>query len=185
MTRHIPPTNDLLFRKVFGGNPDILQGIIGDFFDIHPELSDITITAPYSIKAYRELLKQSASTDDLAVKLRHTIPDVTADIKFAGFGAEVQLKKDEFFTTRSLYYAFDKFCSNYNRLGEMKQKLDGSHLRYSSLKPVYTLNILGYPHFADDNHALRIFTLYDRKRDKSFRIEYISIAYFELNKSHS
>ena len=56
-------------------------------------------------------------------------------------------------------------------------------MRYSSLKPVYTLNILGYAHFADDD-ALRVFTLHDRKRDKSFIIEYITLAYFELNKTN-
>ena len=183
MTRRISPTNDLAFRKVFCGNPDILQGLISDFFDIRPEIDDITITAPYSIKAYRELLKQSGGTDELMAKLRHTIPDVTADIRFAGFGAEIQLKKDACFTTRSLYYTFENFNRNYNRPDGMKQRPDGSPLRYSSLKPVYTLNILGYTHF-DDDDALRVFTLHDRKRDKSFIIEYITLAYFELNKTN-
>jgi len=50
----------------------------------------------------------------------------------------------------------------------MEQDYDGAFLLYSSLKPIFTLNILGYPHFVGDDDALRIFTLYDRKRNKSF-----------------
>jgi predicted transposase/invertase (TIGR01784 family) len=181
MTRRIPPTNDLIFKKVFS-HADILQGIIGDVFDIRPEVGDITITAPYSIKAYKELLRQATGTGEAAARLRQTIPDISADIKSAGMGAEIQLKKDAYFTPRSLYYTFDMFCGNYNRQGAMRQRKGGSFYRYSSLKPVYTLNILGYPHFGGDNDVLRVFTLYDRKRDKSFDVEYVTVAYFELTK---
>jgi predicted transposase/invertase (TIGR01784 family) len=66
----------------------------------------------------------------------------------------------------------------------MKQLADSTFMRYSSLKPVYTLNILGYPHFPGDDDALRVFTLYDRKREKAFEIEYLTIAYFELTKNN-
>jgi len=66
----------------------------------------------------------------------------------------------------------------------MKLLADGTFLRYSSLRPVYSLNILGYPHFSGDGDALRIFTLYDRKRNRTFDKEYITIAFFELAKSH-
>jgi predicted transposase/invertase (TIGR01784 family) len=66
----------------------------------------------------------------------------------------------------------------------MVKRYDGKFIRYSSLKPVYTLNILGYTHFRGDEDALRIFTLYDKKRDKSFEVEYLTIAYFELEKNN-
>ena len=66
----------------------------------------------------------------------------------------------------------------------MKQLPDGTLLRYSSLKPIYALNILGYPHFSEDDDALRIFTLYDRERKKSFDREYLTIAFFELTKNN-
>jgi predicted transposase/invertase (TIGR01784 family) len=46
------------------------------------------------------------------------------------------------------------------------------------------LNILDYPHFNGDEDALRILTLYDRKRHKAFEIEYLTIAYFELTKNN-
>ena len=66
----------------------------------------------------------------------------------------------------------------------MKQLPDGTFLRYSSLKPIYALNILGYPHFSGDDDALRIFTLYDKERKKSFDREYLTIAFFELTKNN-
>jgi predicted transposase/invertase (TIGR01784 family) len=66
----------------------------------------------------------------------------------------------------------------------MLQLADGTLLRYSSLKPAITLNILGYPHFIGDDDALRVFTLNDRKRNKSFDTEYFMIAYFELTKGN-
>jgi len=66
----------------------------------------------------------------------------------------------------------------------MVHRYDGTLIRYSSLKPVYMLNILDCPHFIGDDDALRVFSLYDRKRDKIFEIEYLTIAYFELMKEY-
>jgi hypothetical protein len=59
----------------------------------------------------------------------------------------------------------------------------GRPIRYSSLRPVYSLNILGYTHFPDDDDALRIFELFDAKRNKRFTKDYLRIGYFELTKS--
>jgi hypothetical protein len=53
--------------------------------------------------------------------------------------------------------------------------------KYSSLRPVYALNILGESHFRD-KEPLRIFTLYDRFREKTFEKEWISGGYFEIIK---
>jgi predicted transposase/invertase (TIGR01784 family) len=64
----------------------------------------------------------------------------------------------------------------------MKKDLNGKPIKYSSLRPIYSMNILGYRHFAEDEDALRIFTLYDRKRKKRLDKEYLNIGYFELEK---
>ena len=165
-------------------NKDILQGLISDFFGVRPALDDITITSPYSIKAYKELLKQSDGTELAVTKLRQTIMDVSADLKVAGFGMEIQISKSTYFSKRSIYYACDRFCANYNKPGEMEQDYDGSFLLYSSLKPIITLNILGYPHFNGDDDALRVFKLYDSTRNKVFDKDYLTIAYFELTKNN-
>jgi len=186
MTDRIPPTSDLGFKKIMNSpeNKDVLQGIIGDFFNLRIPLEEINVTAPYDIKAYREYIKQADGTEKSLAKFRETIQDVAADIKIAGFGAELQIKNEQYYSVRSIHYACNRFCSNYNRAGEMKQLPDGTLLRYSSLKPIYALNILGYPHFSGDDDALRIFTLYDREIKKSFDREYLTIAFFELTKSH-
>ena len=186
MTERIPPTSDLGFKKTLTSpeNKDVLQGIIGDFFNLYIPLDEINVAAPYDIKAYREYMKHADGTEKALAKFRETIQDVAADIKIAGFGAELQIKNEKYYSERSIHYVCTRFCANYNRTGEMKQLSDGTFLRYSSLKPVYALNILGYPHFSGDDDALRIFTLFDRKRNKSFDKEYLTIAYFELTKSN-
>jgi len=186
MTDRIPPTSDLGFRKIMTSpeTKDVLQGIIGDFFNLRIPLDEITVTAPYDIKAYREYIKQADGSEKSLAKFRETIQDVTADIKSAGFGAEIQIKNEQYYSIRSVYYACSRFCANYNRTGEMKQLPDGTYLRYSSLKPIYSLNILGYAHFSGDDDALRILTLYDSERKKSLDREYLTIAYFELTKGN-
>jgi len=64
MTERIPPTSDLAFRKILASpeNRDVLQGIIGDFFEIRPAIEDITIANTYDIKAYREYLSKTDGT---------------------------------------------------------------------------------------------------------------------------
>jgi predicted transposase/invertase (TIGR01784 family) len=184
MNGRIQPTSDLGFKKIIGTseNKDVLQGIINDFFDLLIPIDGINITVPYDIRAYDEYLKLMSNGGEVGEMLRETVEDVVADIKTADFGAEVQVKKDTYYSKRSLYYACVRFCSNYNLQGKMVYVRDRP-IRYSSLKPVYMLNILGYPHFKDDD-ALRVFTFYDSKRKKAFEIEYLTIAYFELKKSN-
>jgi len=58
----------------------------------------------------------------------------------------------------------------------------GKPIRYSSLRPVFALNVLGYSHFKDDDDALRIFELYDPVRNKRFNKGLLRIGYFELSK---
>ena len=65
----------------------------------------------------------------------------------------------------------------------MTMDFQGRLIRYSSLRPVYSLNILGYTHFPDDDDALRIFELFDAKRNKRLKKDYLRIGYFELTKN--
>ena len=136
MTERIPPTNDLGFKKTFSSpeNKDVLQGIIGDFFDLWIPLDEISITAPYDIKSYEEYLKRLSGGEAISEKLRQTVQDVAVDIKIADFGAEVQIQKDTYFSQRSLYYACTRFCSNYNQPGKMVHRYDGTPILYSRKK---------------------------------------------------
>ena len=175
--KRIPATSDLAFKKVLASeeNKEILSGLIQDFFDVIPE--DLTILNPYSIDVFKEYAKDGA---DISV-LRQILRDITATFKVADFVSELQVSKTRFFDERSLYYPLRRFCDNYNAAGSMELGVDGKPNRYSSLRPVYALNILDYTHFSDED-SLRIFELYDPERNKRPNINFLRIGYFELTK---
>ena len=155
MSRKIPPTSDLAVKKVLTteGNQDILAGLIKDFFDVEAE--DIIIEKPYTIAICKEFIANREYS-----KLRETLKDVAATFKAADFVAEIQIKPDQFFDLRSLYYPFERFCQNYYKFDEMEFGSDGKVINYSSLRPIFDLNILGYKHY-NDSEPLRILELYD------------------------
>ncbi|MCL1992334.1 MAG: Rpn family recombination-promoting nuclease/putative transposase [Spirochaetes bacterium] len=186
----ISPTNDLAFKKVLASveNIDILQGFITDFYEI--KITDLAINNPYSIADYKEILD-----DAEFVQLRHTIKDISATFKISpvpanlaeksDFISELQVRKSRFFDERALYYPFNRFCQNYNLAGNMEKDSQGRLNKYSSLRPVYALNVLGYTHFDDsyNDNALHIFELYDIKRQRPYGKDLIKIAFFELTKN--
>ncbi len=174
----IKPTSDLAFKKVFGSEEykDIPQGLILDFFGI--EAKNISIENPYQIETYKQMLKGEGM-----VELRQTIKDVAIAFSEANFVSEMQVRQTRYFDERALFYPFDRYRNNYNLAGKMIVDERGKPNRYSSLRPVYALNILAYSHFSDED-ALRIFGLYDRKREKAYSKELIQIAFFEFNKPH-
>ena len=84
---------------------------------------------------------------------------------------------------RSLYYPFERFVQNYARVDAVKAEAEKRPVRYSGLRPIYAMNILGYRLFGEDDDALRIFELYDPKRGKKFK-ELLKIGFFELGKAN-
>ena len=177
--KRISPTGDLAFKKVFASEDykGCLSGLIIDFFGVEVSEDEITIVNPYSISDYKEVVQG----EEVSV-LRHTLKDVTASLRFSDFISEMQIKSTRFFDERALYYPFDRFCKNYNKQGFVELDSNEKPNRYSSLIPVYTLNILVDSHFQDDE-ALRIFELYDPKRNKRYKKELVKVGFFELNKS--
>lgn len=169
--QYVNPTNDLAFKKVFGSNENIhiLAGFIKDFFHIDPD--GLTVENPYDIKAYKEIIK-----DKEQVRMRATISDVAAVMSFADYRSEIQLRKTKYFNERSLYYPLSKFVSRY-------KVVEGESSPYAKLRSMYSMNVLGYNHFKEDEDALRVFELYDPERNKQFPKNLIKFGYFELNKS--
>ena len=182
----ISPTNDLAFKKALASveHIDILHGFITDFYEI--EIADLTINNPYSIADYKEIL------DGLEfVQLRQTIKDISASFRLVAakkpnirdFISELQLQKSRYFDERTLFYPFDRFCKNYNLAENMEKVATGKPNKYSSLRPIYALNIMGYTHFDDTENALHIFEFYDIKRRRRYKRDLIKIAFFELTKT--
>jgi len=186
MVDHISPISDLGFKKTLASeeNKDILAGLIKDFFKVTAE--EIAIENPYSIaicKEYIESIENAESVDNKKeiTKLRQTFKDVAASFRVADFVTEVQIAKTYYFDERAIYYPLDRYCKNYGKYGAMETDADGKPYLYSSLRPVYSLNVLGYTHY-DDADALRIFELYDPKRRKRYGKDLLRIGFFELSK---
>ena len=177
--KRIPATSDLAFKKVLASeeNKDILGGFIHDFFGVIAE--DLTIINPYSIDVVKEHNKDGS---DVSV-LRQILRDITATFKVADFVSELQVRKTRYFDERSIYYPLRRFCDNYSITGSMEAGSDRKPNRYSSLRPVYALNILDYTHFHDED-SLRIFELYDPVRNKKPNKDLFKIGYFELTKNN-
>jgi hypothetical protein len=166
-----------MFKKLMASeeNKDILGGLITDVLGIIPE--DLKIISPYSIELCKELL----GAEDVN-KLRYTLRDVTASFKMGDFVSELQIRKTQHFHERLLYYPLKRFCDNYGAKGRVTFGADGKPNLYSSLRPVFALNILEQSHYDEDDDALRIFELYDPVRHKRFGKDLLKIGCFELNK---
>ena len=176
--KRISPTGDLAFKKCLASeeNKDILGGLINDFFGVVAE--DITIINPYSIDICKKFTEGGKDINEL----RHTLRDVTASFRTADFITELQIRKTLHFDERSLYYTFKRFCENYGVAERMTKGSDGKPNLYSSLRPVYTLNILDYIHY-DDEDSLRIFEFCDPVRNKRFGKDLVKMGCFELQKT--
>jgi hypothetical protein len=174
---YIKATNDLAFKKVFAsiGNEDIVAGLVNDFYGFLPE--QVVIESPYSIKAYAELEDGAGAS-----VLRYTEKDIVVSLEATGFTSELQMRQVPYFDARSFYYASTRYCDNYNKTERMMIGADGKPLRYSSLVEVYSLSILGFVRFADDDDAFRFFNMYDVKHAKRFDGKAVTLGYFELPK---
>jgi len=102
-----------------------------------------------------------------------TLNDVGAELSSGDFITEVQVKKQDVYGARSLFYAFSRYCNNYDRRSN----------KYDDLRNVYSLNILDETYFKGDNIATRIFRLHDDCAKIPIDRDYIRLGYFELRKA--
>ncbi|MDR0219786.1 MAG: Rpn family recombination-promoting nuclease/putative transposase [Lachnospiraceae bacterium] len=188
MNGKLRPTNDLMFKKTFGsiGNEDIIKGFAADFFMVTS--GKIIVANPYSIEAYEELDKNGGKT----TMLRETLADITFRAEIESLTMEMQVSKTDYFDRRMLYYACDKYRSEYSAQQEPEpeeKQEDGEKEkpnRYKSLRPLYALDIIGYNYFPDD-YAFHKFDLYDidhkiKFTDKKTGKDLFAISCFEYKK---
>jgi flagellar biosynthesis GTPase FlhF len=183
--KNVAPTNDLLFRKLLSSeeNKDILKGLLHDFFDMEVPLEDISILNPYNIRNFKEWVETPDGEVVEKTKMRSTITDVKVSVRVLDVILELQVYQDKYYILRAIYYTFTRFCENYNVMGHMECDEVGKPLRYSSLKPIYSLNIIAKNAFPQDDDALRVLTLNDRDLGIGLDKDWIKIAFFELRKN--
>ncbi|MDR0592124.1 MAG: PD-(D/E)XK nuclease family transposase [Bifidobacteriaceae bacterium] len=175
--KRLRPTSDLAFKKLLAseGHKEVTRGFVADFFGIEADLGDIRIENPYSISP----ADLSAGAERLAA-LRQTFRDVTVSVGWADVVVEMQMRLTKHFEARSLYYLFDRFNSHYDRAAP--GAAGGPDWRYSSLRAVFSLNILGEP-FREGDAALRVYRLWDPALGEAMEPEWIRAGYLDLTKS--
>jgi predicted transposase/invertase (TIGR01784 family) len=171
---YIKHTNDLAFKKAFASenSKDVLAGLITDLMGIVPD--DIKYENPYNINDYKVMLE-----NNLRGIFVTNISDIIASIKYADVTIELQVRPMSFYTERSLFYPFSRYLEHYNAAAVGKSE----DRRYSTLIPIYSLNILGFSLYPDED-ALRVFELYDPIRHKKMKKDLLRLGYFEYNKKN-
>jgi len=169
------------------GSPEskpLLAGLLKDFYDTAVKPDDILIVNPYSIKQFIDEGRESLDSEG---KLRtgsqflETKRDITCTIvNTADFTVEMQVARDSRYLKRILYYWADLYMNNYGK------KNDES--KYESLKPVWSLNILDFELFADDD-CYHIFDIRNRREPHNSLPmplkDIMLLGFFELNKDAS
>ena len=168
------PTSDLGFKKILASedHKTITKGFIADLFGLEASLDDIHIVNPYSIDVYDEQAKAGGEVEQ---RLRQTLRDVTVSVDTVDVTVELQIRVEASFIKRAWYYHTDLYTSHYD-------EKNGAN-RYASLRPVWSLNILGESVF-ECEHAFHMFTLHDTLLDEPFVPELARIGFFELTKEH-
>lgn len=168
--------NDLLFKKVFADQryAHILIGFIQDIFEI--EVESVQIETPYRIDTFYELQKEK--------KLTFTAVDVVARLTDKSLVTiEMQVNPQKFYAERSVYYVSEKYVSNYGQ-PKYYRGSEGQHSeKYSSLYPVFGLNILDFVLFKDSKSEspLRHFDVYDVANKEHFPTKNIlKFSFLEL-----
>jgi len=146
MERYLP-TNDLLFKKMLAtpGHENIAKNLINDCFGPNLRIRSLEVTDPYSIEAVSRAVSSGQISETTLAK---TLRDVTYGVeleapvgKAVTVTVEMQAIANDRFLPRALYYLASAYTKRYGRDADDP---------YSSLRPVWGLNIVGNQLFSDD-----------------------------------
>jgi predicted transposase/invertase (TIGR01784 family) len=168
----ISPVNDLAFKKALGSNnhPEITLGFIQDFAGLTAAVGDVKIANPYDIQiASKYLAAKDAATRQ---RLVATLKDVTIDIGTADIVSEVQVKKENFFGARALYYACAQYTSRHT-----------PDTGFRGLRPVHGINLVDFTLFRDTAVGLHCFRLADEIEQPTRELKWLRISFIELGKT--
>ena len=175
-------TTDLVFKKVFASpqNSHILIGFIKDILGL--EVEEVTLEDTYNIQSFYD--------EEGEAELRYTQVDVLARLKDGSLvGIEMQVYKELLYRERALYYTCQNYVDNYGKHELLLTNINyrRGEIKYSSLRPVYTICIMKRNEFIEDNEPVHEFILYDVKRQVPYKRvnnqDLFNLIFLELDKS--
>lgn len=147
---------DIIFKKIFTENEDMLHSFVASMLDIPQEsISEIKITNP---ELPPETLAGKFSRLDLSLKVDDKLVNV-----------EIQVKNDADYRDRTLFYWAKLYSS------ELKSGED-----YSELKQTITINIINFNMFSGNDYHTEVAAMI--KGTEEVFSDKFSIHFFELKK---
>lgn len=147
---------DIIFKKLFTENQDLLHSFVAGMLDIPPEsITEIKIENP---ELPPETLSGKFSRLDLSLKVDHRLVNV-----------EIQVKNDADYRDRTLFYWAKLYSS------ELKSGED-----YGELKQTITINIINFNMFDGDDYHTEVAAVI--KGTNEVFSDKFGIHFFELKK---
>ena len=147
---------DIIFKKIFTENKDMLHSFVASMLDIPQEsITDIIVTNP---EIPPETMTGKFSRLDLSLKVDNKLVNV-----------EIQVKNDADYRDRTLFYWAKLYSS------ELKSGED-----YSELKQTITINIINFNMFPGENYHNEVAAVI--KETGEVFSDKFSIHFFELKK---
>ncbi|MDR1523305.1 MAG: Rpn family recombination-promoting nuclease/putative transposase [Endomicrobium sp.] len=159
------PTNDLLFKKMLD-NTEVAIGFINTLFGT--SVKEVEHLTPYDLVQLRSMYANK--------KLSRTEVDfICGSDTEEKFIVELQVRREEIFDLRALYYLCVKFCNGYAEKGA----------KYAGLKPVRMMCLLGFQLFKNKDKRFHNYSLIERE-DKSylFNMPTFELSFFEYRKKN-
>ena len=174
-------TTDLIFKKVFASpqNSHILIGFINDILGL--DIEDVSIEDTSNIRSFYNEKDEP--------ELRYTKLDILARVRGGILvNIEMQVYKQLFFKERAVFYTAETYISNYGKheLELQNGTIAKGESKYTSLRPVYSINIMAENEFKDDK-PIHEFRLYDTENKMLYKgawnQDMITIKFLELKKA--
>lgn len=148
---------DVVFKKLFTSDNDVLKAFIGDILDIPTEeIKKIEVLNP-------NILPAAIDGKQSQLDLNMLVDDKTVNV-------EIQLQNKGDYRDRAVYY-WSKLYSDQLKRGEL----------YKELKRTITINILDFDLFTDSGSPYSSFSLLENNRHEPLT-DKCSINFFELVK---
>jgi predicted transposase/invertase (TIGR01784 family) len=147
----------------------VTQGFIHDFFGLEVELDQIHLQSPYSFDVVRQIANQHLEPEQ-ATRMFQTERDISIRVHTSDLIVELQVRREPHFLRRALYYLCRRYVDHYRPA-----------VSYSSLVPVYALNVTGFRLF-DCEHSFHRFELNDSRGHGHQVIDDLTVSFLEYRK---